>query len=91
LSLAAVAGFFWQIDAAKAQSTQPPPPPPSAFSETLYGTVVPDPYRAFEALDDQTLAWIRRQGDFTRATFDSIPARRALLLRLPPSRRSLRR
>ena len=81
-SLIVAATFFGQIGAALAQSTQPPAPAPSGFNETLYGTVVPDPYRSFEALDDKTLAWIKREGDFTRATFDSVPARRALLQRL---------
>jgi prolyl oligopeptidase len=81
-SVIVAAAFLGQDEAALAQSTQPPAPAPSGFSETLYGTVVPDPYHSFEPLDDKTLAWIKREGDFTRATFDSIPARGALLHRL---------
>jgi prolyl oligopeptidase len=82
LILAGIVASFGQSDGALAQTRQPPAPPPSDFSETLYGTVVHDPYRSFETLDEQTLAWIKREGDFTRATFASIPARRALLQRL---------
>ena len=80
--LAGVLVCLGRGDAALAQTGQPAAPPPSDFSGTLYGTVVYDPYRSFETLDEQTLAWIEREGDFTRATFASISARRALLQRL---------
>jgi prolyl oligopeptidase len=82
LTLWLVACCLILAGAAVAQPRQPAAPPPSDLSETLYGTEVRDPYRGFEALDAATLVWIRREGDFTRATFASIPARRALLQRM---------
>ena len=42
-----------------------------------------DPFRFMEKLDDPAVtAWMRAQGDYTRARLDRIPARAALAARI---------
>ncbi|MFN7758887.1 MAG: S9 family peptidase, partial [Betaproteobacteria bacterium] len=70
--------------AAQALSIEPPPAfPPGRVSDTYFGTVVPDPYRALEEVKDPKVeAWMRAQGDFARATLDAIPGRADILKRV---------
>ena len=51
-------------------------------TETLFGTTVVDPYRYFERMGPDTLAWMTDQGRYTRAVFDAIAPRAALLKRI---------
>lgn len=51
-------------------------------TETLWGTTIVDPYRYFERLSPETSAWMRSQGAYTRAVFDAIGPRAALLARI---------
>lgn len=57
---------------------QPPAPAAKPVTETLYGQTVVDPYRYMEQLGPETLDWMRAQGRFTRAFFDSMPGRAKL-------------
>jgi prolyl oligopeptidase len=76
LFAAAVATF------AQAQTT-PPPAPVRTVTDTYFGVPVPDPYRYLEDMKNpETVAWIKAQADFTRATLDRIPGRAALLKRI---------
>lgn len=59
-------------------SSRPALPPVKPVTETLWGRQVTDNYRYMEALDPQTLAWIRAQGEYTRSVLDAIPRRGAL-------------
>lgn len=61
------------------------PPPlakPDPVTETLFGTTITDPYRYFEQMGPEAVAWISAQGDYTRRVFDSIGPRAALLQRI---------
>jgi prolyl oligopeptidase len=61
------------------------PPPlarPDPVSETLFGTRITDPYRYFEQMGPEAVAWMKTQGDYTRRVFDSIGPRAALLQRI---------
>jgi prolyl oligopeptidase len=60
----------------------PPAAPIKPFSETLHGVSVSDPYRYMEAMDSQTVGWLKAQGAFTRKVLDSIPARAPFARRL---------
>lgn len=63
----------------------PPPPSPAAVkpvTETLWGTAVTDNYRAMEALDAATLAWMKAQGAYTQAILNAIPPRAALAAKI---------
>jgi prolyl oligopeptidase len=51
---------------------RPAPPPPRPVTETLYGAKVTDDYRYMEALDPQTIDWMKAQGAYTRRVFDAI-------------------
>lgn len=57
--------------------TRPPLAPQRPVVDEYFGTKLTDPYRWMEALDTETLDWMRAQGRYTRATLDSIPARAA--------------
>ena len=61
---------------------QPAAPPMKPVSETLYGRQLTDPYRYFEAQDAGVVNWIKAQGAYTRALFDSTPAHAALVRKL---------
>jgi prolyl oligopeptidase len=48
-------------------------------TDTYFGTVVADPYRWMEDVDaPQTTAWVKAEGDLTRAYLDAIPQRNAI-------------
>jgi prolyl oligopeptidase len=51
---------------------KPPPAPIKPVVETLFGQQVTDNYRYMEAMEPETLAWMKAQGAYTRAVFDSI-------------------
>jgi prolyl oligopeptidase len=57
---------------------RPPPAPVKPVTETLWGKQVTDNYRYMEALDPQTVAWMKAQGAYTRSILDAIPRRAAL-------------
>ena len=61
---------------------QPPAPPAKPVTESLYGRQLTDPYRYFEAQDASVVGWIKAQGAYTRALFDSIPEHAALVAKL---------
>jgi len=66
-------------------SAQAPPPVARAKDvvDTLYGTVVHDPYRWMEAPDNpQLLEWMKAQSWYTRRVLDAIPGHSALQERL---------
>jgi prolyl oligopeptidase len=50
--------------------------------ESYFGTKVTDRFRFIEAKDASTLAWMKSQGDYSRALFDSIPPRAAYLAKM---------
>src|SRR5688572_33346382 len=58
--------------------TPPAPAPVKPVTETLWGKQVTDNYRYMEALDPQTIAWMKAQGAYTRSILDAIPPRAAL-------------
>ena len=61
----------------------PPAAPVRTVTDTHFGVPVPDPYRYLEDMKNpETIAWIKAQADFTRATLDRIPGRAALLKRI---------
>ena len=47
-------------------------------TESLWGVTVTDPYRYMEALDPNTLDWMKKQGDYTSKVFAAIKPRAAL-------------
>jgi prolyl oligopeptidase len=60
----------------------PPVADVKPVTEVLWGVKVTDPYRYMEALDPTTRAWMKEQGDYTRAVFDAIKPRAALEQRI---------
>ena len=58
--------------------SRPEPAPVKPLTETLWGKQVTDNYRYMEALEPQTVAWMKAQGAYTRSVLDSIPPRAAL-------------
>ncbi len=56
-----------------------PPAPRGPVVDTFFGTPVADPYRWMEDVDaPQTTAWVKAEGDLTRAYLDAIPQRNAI-------------
>jgi len=56
-----------------------PAAPRGAVTDTFFGTTVADPYRWMEDVDaPQTTAWVKAEGDLTRAYLDAIPQRTAI-------------
>lgn len=52
----------------------PPPFPAQNVQETFFGTVVDDPYRGLESLQDPAVAaWMKAQADYARRTLDALP------------------
>jgi len=82
-TLAAVVALL-STGAAQALSIEPPSTfPASAVSDTYFGTVVPDPYRALEEVKDPKVeAWMKAQGGYARAVLDAIPGHAELLKRI---------
>jgi prolyl oligopeptidase len=58
--------------------SQPAPPPVKPVTETIWGKQVTDQYRYMEALDQQTVAWMKAQDAYTRSILNSISRRAAL-------------
>jgi prolyl oligopeptidase len=58
---------------------RPPLAEQHAVTDDYFGTRIVDPYRWMETLDPPTVAWMKAQGAYTRAVFDSIAPRRAYL------------
>ncbi len=57
--------------------------PPKNVPETLYGTVVDDPYRALENLKDPAVAsWMKAHADHARKTLDGLPGYARLKARI---------
>src|SRR2546422_6785717 len=69
---------------AQANTGGPPPPTPvRVVYDTLFGTVVPDPYRWLENVQDSAvLQWLHAQDDYTRRLLGAIPGRPDLAARL---------
>ena len=61
---------------------QPADLAPRPVEETYFGTKVTDRYRFIESKDPATLAWMKAQGAWTRAVFDSIVPRAQYLSKL---------
>ncbi len=59
--------------------TAPPTAPVRPVTDDYYGTKVVDPYRWMESKDEETVAWMKAQGRYTRRLFDSIRPRQAYL------------
>jgi len=78
--------LFWAALALAATPVAPPAAPADLkaqpVEETYFGTKVTDRFRFIEAKDASTLAWMKRQGDYSRALFDSIPPRAAYLTKM---------
>ena len=63
--------------------TAPAPFPSGKVQDTFFGTVVDDPYRALEDIGNpEVVAWAKSQGDYARATLDSLPGYAALRTRV---------
>src|SRR5437762_2100428 len=61
----------------------PPAFPPGNTQDTFFGTVVDDPYRALEDINNpEVAAWAKAQADYARATLESIPGYPPLRQRL---------
>ena len=76
LALAAVA-----FDAAAL--APPAPAPVRPVTDTYFGVEVKDPYRYMENMGDpEVVAWMKAQADYTRATLDALPGRKALYGRI---------
>ena len=62
---------------------QPPVARKEVVTETFYGTIVADPYRWMEDWRGEELrTWARAQAAYSRAYFDALPEREALLKRI---------
>jgi prolyl oligopeptidase len=82
-SITLTLGCLLSGTALAATAVFPPPPPQKPVTDTYFGTTVTDPYRYFEdEKDAAVIAWMKAQGAFTRAVFDSIPGRAALAKRV---------
>jgi prolyl oligopeptidase len=57
---------------------RPAPALAKPVTETLWGKQVTDHYRYMEALDPQTVAWMKKQSAYTRSILDAIRPRAAL-------------
>ena len=73
-----VAAVFAALPAAAAGLNYPDAPR-GTVTDTYFGTTVADPYRWMENVDSpQTTAWVKAEGDLTRAYLDAIPQRTAI-------------
>src|SRR6267378_3450036 len=75
---------------AQANTGGPPATPVRVVNDTVFGTVVPDPYRWLENVQDSAvLQWLHAQDDYTRHLLAGRGTRRgrpASLAKLPASR-----
>jgi len=61
----------------------PPATPVRVVNDTFFGTVVPDPYRWLENVQDSAvLQWLHAQDDYTRHLLGAIPGRADLAARI---------
>lgn len=68
---------------AVAQADAPPPTPVRPVTDTVFGTVVVDPYRWLEdTRDTAVVQWFHAQQEHTRRILDRIPGRADLVRRL---------
>jgi len=68
---------------ALAQDHGPPPTPVHPVTDTLFGTVVVDPYRWLEdTRDSAVVRWFHAQQDYTQRVLDRIPGRAAMAARM---------
>ncbi|MBK6735589.1 MAG: hypothetical protein IPG61_16235 [bacterium] len=71
------------LAAAGATAASQPAFPAGAHADTLFGIVVPDPYRRLEDAEDPAVAsWLALQEAHTRTTLAAIPRREELAARL---------
>jgi prolyl oligopeptidase len=61
---------------------QPPVAKINPVTENMFGVTVTDSYRYMESKDADTIAYVKGQGKYTRAVFDAIAPRAALLKRI---------
>jgi prolyl oligopeptidase len=75
------AAFCAVAAAAAAAPVEPSSAPPKAVARPVtddyYGTKIVDRYRYMESRDSETTEWMKAQGRYTRALFDSIAPRQA--------------
>jgi prolyl oligopeptidase len=82
--------FALVLAAASGAGAVPPVEPASAppkavarpVTDDYYGTKIVDLYRYMESKDAETIAWMKAQGSYSRALFDSIGPRKAFLERM---------
>ncbi len=68
---------------AAAQTNGPPQTPVRVVTDTVAGTIVQDPYRWLENVQDSAvLRWLHAQDDYTRHLLNAIPGRAALAARI---------
>ena len=68
---------------AAAQTNGPPQTPVHVVTDTVSGTIVQDPYRWLENVQDSAvLRWLHAQDDYTRHLLNAIPGRAALAARI---------
>ncbi|OGX84991.1 hypothetical protein BEN47_15590 [Hymenobacter lapidarius] len=78
----ALSVFALGVGPGTAQSL-PPAAPSVPATDTYFGTVVTDPYRNLENLQDPAvLAWMKAQADHARRTLDAIPGRAGLIAKM---------
>ena len=79
-SSAAFAGLLATPSLARAQavSSGPPVAPVRAFTETLWGKTISDPYRWMESEPPEWKAYALAQGDYAKSVLAKIPGRDAL-------------
>ncbi|WP_373075316.1 prolyl oligopeptidase family serine peptidase, partial [Zeaxanthinibacter enoshimensis] len=72
--------FLFCIATIAQQVVTPAVLPEKTVSDTYHGTVVKDPYRYVENLEDPTvLSWMRDHSNYARTQLDAIPGRKSLL------------
>ncbi len=78
LALLAVSGVR-----AQTPPLSPPVAPARPVTDTYFSTILTDPYRWMEKLDDpEVKAWFHGQADYTSSVLGRIPGRAALLARI---------
>lgn len=78
-----IAASYLCLFTAHAFGQTPPAAPVRVVTDTYFDTKIEDPYRYMENIKDpEVVAWMKAQNDYTRATFERIPARAELLARI---------
>src|SRR5437867_13427877 len=74
---------------AQANTGAPPATPVRVVDDTFFGTVVPDPYRWLENVQDSAvLQWLHAQDTYTRRLLAAIPGHADLVARIHALSRS---